>query len=240
MTPPSASAAGGRESLALLYQGILTAIVRIQSGRERISDANAFRKRIRDVLFEIEREAIRVGYSSQDISDTTYAVIAFLDEAILNSSDPSRQQWSSLQSELYGQAVGGNAFFDQMKRISARRDAAQLADILEVYQLCLLLGYQGRYSDPEYRGELKQILQDLRERVESIRGPNAALSPAAIPPGVPVQPADTESQTAMPAVAILAPVAALTITGASWLIYRLLLGFQSDEVRRAVLNTLVP
>jgi type VI secretion system protein ImpK len=237
--PSSGPQAAGNENLALLYQGVLTAIVRVQSGRQPVTDPAAFRKRIRDVLVEIEREALRLGYSAQDLSDTTYAVITFLDEAILNSDDPARDHWSSLQAELYERAVGGDAFFEQITRISARPDSPQLADILEVYYLCLLLGYQGRYLTGAPGGELKQIMNELRERTERIRGANMPLSPSAVPvkAAVPIVPSRAD---AVPAAVMWAPLAALIITVSSWLVYRFLLGFQADDVRRAVLTTLVP
>lgn len=240
MIPPAAGAQSiGGENLALLYQGVLTAIVRVQSGRQPVADPNSFRKRIRDVLVEIEREALRSGYSAQDISDTTYAVVTFLDEAILSSGDPARERWSALQAELYERAVGGDAFFEQITRISGRGHSPQIADILEVYYLCLLLGYQGRYSAAGYGGELRQIMQELRERIEQIRGVDMPLSPSPIPPKTaaasPPPPA-----SAVPSAVLWTPAAALILTAGLWIIYRLLLGFQADEVRRAVLTTLVP
>jgi len=81
-----------RERLALLYQGMFTAIVRVQSGRQPLIDANAFQKRMEGLLAEIEREAVKVGYRNKDIEDSNYAVVAFLDETIQRSEDPNRNR----------------------------------------------------------------------------------------------------------------------------------------------------
>src|ERR1017187_4930857 len=164
------------EQLALLYQGMLTAIVRIQSGKQPLIDANAFQKRMESLLDEIEREAIKVGYRNQDIQDAHYAIIAFLDETVQRSSDANRNQWTPLQAKRYAQAVAGEGVYERLKTIRTRRDSRELADLLEVYDLCFLLGYQGRYAVGG-RSELDRLIEDLREQIERIRGHQAVLSP---------------------------------------------------------------
>src|SRR5437016_9744634 len=139
-----------REKLALLFQGIFTAIVRVQSGRQPLIDANAFQKRMEGLFAEIEREAIKVGYRDKEIDDTRYALVAFLDETIQRSEDPSRAAWSPLQAKLYAQAVAGEGVFDRLKTLRTRRNSADLADVLEIYYLCFLLGYEGRYAVAEH------------------------------------------------------------------------------------------
>ena len=58
-----------------------------------------------------------------------------------------------------------------------------MADLLEVYDLCLLLGFAGRYSLGN-RGELRSIMQQTAEKLYRIRQPSGELSPyAALPPG---------------------------------------------------------
>ena len=73
-----------------MYQGLLTAIVRVQAGRQQITDAEAFRRKRMSALQDVEREAIAAGYDNNDIKDTHFAVVAFLDYVILNSTQPIR------------------------------------------------------------------------------------------------------------------------------------------------------
>jgi len=61
----------------------------------------------------------------------------------------------------------GVVFFEKLERFCSRRDSEQLADILEVYLLCLLLGFEGRYSG-SLRGELDSIAEKVRRRIDSI------------------------------------------------------------------------
>ena len=163
--------------LAILYQGLLTSIARLISG-QKISDGEAFRRKTKVALQQVERDAITAGYDANDIRETHFAVVAFLDEVILNSNDPVRAEWErrTLQEELVGKTVAGVAFFEKLDRFAERRDSSQLADILEVFVLCLLLGFQGRYSGG-LRGELEIVTERTRKRIERIRGLSSQISP---------------------------------------------------------------
>jgi type VI secretion system protein ImpK len=110
-------------------------------------------------------------------------VVAFLDESILNSREPVFADWARkpLQEELFGTHVAGEVFFENVRELLGRPDSAVLADLLEVYGLCLLLGFAGRHTGGR-RGELIGILGGLRDRIRRIRGSAGDLSPAWAPP----------------------------------------------------------
>jgi type VI secretion system protein ImpK len=175
-----------RENLALLYQGLLTGIVRLQSQRQHISDGESFRRRTKATLQEVEQVAVAAGYDSRDVKDTHFAVVAFLDSVVLNSKDPVRAEWErkTLQEELFGKSDAGVVFFEKLEHFRSRRDSEQLADIVEVYLLCLLLGFEGRYSGGP-RGELDGISQRTRMRIQDIRGRSRQISPTG---GLPTEP----------------------------------------------------
>jgi type VI secretion system protein ImpK len=167
------------ENLALLYQGLLIGILRLKTQRQHIPEIEVFRKRTKSTLQEIERVAITAGYDGRDVRDTHFAVVAFLDSVILNSKDAVRVEWErkTLQQELFGQTDAGVVFFEKLDQFRSRRDSEHLADILEVYLLCLLLGFEGRFSGAP-RGEMEGLTQSLRMRIDYIRGKEAQLSPA--------------------------------------------------------------
>jgi type VI secretion system protein ImpK len=177
---------GSGENLPLLYQGLFTGIVRLQGQRQRLPDGESFRRRTKATLQEIERVAVAGGYDVRDVRDCHFAVIAFLDETILHSKDPVRAEWEqlTLQQDLFGQADAGVVFFEKLEQFRARRDSAQLADVLEVYLLCLLLGFEGRYVGGR-RGELEGLMESLRMRIEYIRGPADQISPPTNSPAAP-------------------------------------------------------
>jgi type VI secretion system protein ImpK len=75
-------------------------------------------------------------------------VVAFLDETVLNQQVPVFADWirKPLQQELFGIHVAGEIFFEELQGLLAQSDSAQLAHLLEVFHLCLSLGYRGRYG----------------------------------------------------------------------------------------------
>jgi type VI secretion system protein ImpK len=172
--------AGSRDAdrMALLYEGLLTAIVRVQSGRQQLQESDAFRAKTKDALKDIAQIATRRGYAKEDIQEANFAVVAFLDETVLSSQDPARTQWArkSMQEELFDQRSAGELFFKRLDALRAHGDSLQLAEVLEVYYLCLLLGYEGRYAIGS-KAELHLLMDNLRERIERIFGRNPEFSP---------------------------------------------------------------
>lgn len=167
------------ENLALIFQELLTVAARVRSDRQAVSDAESFRAHIRSALKKAEQTGLARGYNAQDIRMASFAVVALLDESILNSRNPAFSDWARkpLQEELFGGHVAGEVFFQGLDRLLAMKDSAELADLLEVYDLCLLLGYRGRYgiSGPE---ALRGYKDAIAEKIRRIRGP---LHPFAAP-----------------------------------------------------------
>jgi type VI secretion system protein ImpK len=165
-------------SLPLLYQGMLTAIVRIQSGRQPIVDADAFQKRMESLLAEIGSEALKLGVLNENVEDANYAVLAFLDETIQRSQDPDRSHWTPMATSATAQRPTRDTFFERLNKIQGRPDSPDLADLLEVYCLCLLLGYEGSNSSA------KTPAGDLLMRIHRIRGGEQDLFPSGLKPTV--------------------------------------------------------
>jgi len=167
------------ENLAMIYQEVLTVITRLRSNRQAVDDPRAFRAQVRAALKVAEQEGARKGYSGEDVRVATFAIVAFLDESILNSRNPAFADWARkpLQEELFGVHVAGEIFFRNVERLLARNDSWDLVDLLEVYQLCLLLGFRGRYGLSGV-AELRAIADSISEKIHRIRGPSAGLSPS--------------------------------------------------------------
>ena len=179
---PATSRAG---HLALIVQELLTAIVRLRANRQGPTDAESFRAHLKQLIARADQDARQAGYSQGDVRYALYAVVAFVDESILNSAQPMFRDWPRrpLQDELFGGHVGGEAFFQYLQQLMTRDPSPDLADILEVYLLCLLLGFQGRYSAAN-RDELGLWTSRLREQLTRMRGGLPPLAPDwAIPTG---------------------------------------------------------
>jgi len=173
----------------LAYQEVFTVIVRLRSNRQVVTDAELFRNTMRAALKSAEQDAVtRLGYTPEDVRLATFALVAFLDESILNLASPVFADWprKPMQEELFGGHVAGEIFFQGLQRLLSRGDSQELADLLEVYQLCMLLGFRGRYSlsGPE---AVRPIIDAVAEKIRRIRGYTSEFSPAWAPPGEPVR-----------------------------------------------------
>ncbi len=169
--------------LALALQEILTATVRLRANRQVAADAESFRTHVKHVLAAAEEGARRMGYAGEDVRLAVFAVVAFLDESVLNSSQPMFADWprKPLQDEIFGGHMGGETFFRNLHQLLARQDSDDLADVLEVYQLCMLLGFQGRYSVAD-QGELQMLMARVADKILRVRGGFGELSPSWAPP----------------------------------------------------------
>jgi type VI secretion system protein ImpK len=167
-----------RGLLALSLQEPFTTIARLRANRQVAADADSFRTRIKQVLAAAEQEARQAGYGSDDVRLALFAVIAFLDETVLNSRQPMFADWprKPLQEEVFGVHMAGELFFQYLQQLLGRADSEDLADLLEVYELCLLLGFKGRYSAS--RGaELQVLSSQISQKIERVHGGVADLSP---------------------------------------------------------------
>jgi type VI secretion system protein ImpK len=232
---PAGELAGSAENLGLLYQGLLTSVVRLRTGRQHITDGASFRKRTKSTIAEIERFAVAAGYEASDIKDAHFAVVAFLDEVILNSSDPVRADWERrmLQEELFSRNDAGVVFFDNLTRLQSQRDSQRLADVLEVFLLCLLLGFQGRYAGAQKSG-LESIAAGLVKRVQDIRGRAREISPHGIPDAHPVaaQPSEARKSAYFPQIAF----GAVALTAVLFLVFYWNLSLLGERVLNALGN----
>ncbi len=172
-------------NLALAFQEVLTVSERLRGGRQAVSDPAAFRHHVLESLKSADAEARRAGYAAEDIKLAIFAAVAFIDESVLNLRSPIFADWPRrpLQEELFGHHVAGEAFFQYLRQLLGKQDSQDLADLLEVYLLCLLLGFAGRYSMAG-RAELKGFIDETLEKIRRIRGAELAFSPP-LPPAAP-------------------------------------------------------
>ena len=209
------------ESLALIFQEVLTAIERFRAGRQAISDAAVFRQACHEALRMAASQAVNAGYGADDVKLASFALVAFVDESVLASGNPVFVDWprKPLQEELFGTHVAGETFFAHLQQLLTRQDSPDLADLLEVHFLCMVLGFSGRYSIG-HRGELHQIMNVTADKIRRIRGRLGPLSPAGLPPAETVQ-VKVDPWIRRLAIAAIASAALLVVL---FVVYKLVLG----------------
>lgn len=214
------------DNLALIFQETLTVIERLRANRQKVSDPEVFRSQIRNSLKTAETEALRRGYNVEDTRVGTFAIVAFLDESILNSQNPIFSTWRGkpLQEEMFGVHEAGEVFYRNLERLMGRSDSEPLADLLEVHELCLLLGFRGRYSVGGSSGEIRSLITKIEEKIRRIRG---ALVPLPWePPADIVLPAPDRWTSLLKWIAI----GCVCVTLALFAFYRISLSSQASQV----------
>lgn len=112
-------------------------------------------------MFErFEREARSAGIDNEKILKAKFALVAFLDETIISSSWNQKEIWLSepLQIKMFDTFNAGEEFFTYLEELRQRSSANK--EVLEIYYLCLALGFKGRYQlqSPEL---LRRVIDDL-------------------------------------------------------------------------------
>ncbi|MDC8786103.1 type IVB secretion system protein IcmH/DotU [Roseateles koreensis] len=167
------------DSLADIYKDAIYLALDIQRGLN-IQAQSQFRERLLHQLDTSGGTALAANYSSDEVDDARYAVAAYFDEAVLNSDNPLREFWQAqpLQLELYKDNRSGIGFFTRLERL--RQSPERNFRLLELYNLCLMLGFEGRYR-LEGRETLNTISAGLAQEIARLRGNKATqLAPHAV------------------------------------------------------------
>lgn len=226
LTPPQ-PARRQRDNLALVFQDLLTVIVRLRANRQAIGDSQAFRTHVQNALREAERKGIKKLYPPEDVRLATFAIVAFLDESVRTSNNPVFADWSGrpLQEEMFGHQRAGEVFFENAERLLSRDDSHSPSDVLEIYSLCILLGYKGKYGLGD-QDSVRPLLDAIAEKIRRIRGPLVGLSSAwAIPEGA-IQAGQTDPWLRRLAIGALASVLVILLF---FVLFKILL--DSDALR---------
>jgi len=170
-----------RENLAYNFQEVLTAVVRLKNGRQPEGGERVFRDQMKSLLLSATEGAAKAGYSTTIIERAVFAAVAFTDESALKNHSFSEWLSKPLQQELFKGHTGGELFFEDVQRLLSRQDSTEVADLLEVYQLCILLGFRGKYGMGSLDG-LRFQIKAISEKIQRNRGPLGDLSPAWKPP----------------------------------------------------------
>jgi type VI secretion system protein ImpK len=154
---------------------VLDVIMQVKAGL--LVPSSDLRVQISDSLKELEVEGDNLGYKERQVQDAKFALAAFVDETVLTARFPMREDWEKhpLQLEYFGEHLAGVTFFNRLDELL--KSPANEADAIEVYYLCLVLGYKGKYKI-YYEDQLKMVIEQVAEalrRANRLR--DGALSP---------------------------------------------------------------
>ena len=194
------------QNLASCYENALTIILRLPSFQKQpAANSQDFRTSVRAAFRAAMEQAKTLGYSSESNQLAFFAAVALLDESVLKLQHPGFADWAQrpFQEEMFGHYRAGEVFFEHLHTLLARPDSAETADCLEVYCLCMQLGFKGKYAlgygagytsaqSASYTGnwgamrpsgEIRSLIRQARDKIARIRGP-LMLLPETKPPAI--------------------------------------------------------
>jgi type VI secretion system protein ImpK len=130
--------------------------------------AATLQPRLRAFVDAMFQRAAQAGYSREDANDIAYAIVSLADDIVLSRSDAARDAWAnqSLQLHYFHEFTAGEGFFTRLQNL--RKDPRR-REILHVYYLALLFGFEGRYRVRGGELELMKIIDDLQGELQRSR-----------------------------------------------------------------------
>jgi type VI secretion system protein ImpK len=155
--------------MVLELEEILTIAARVLAGEPMSGGGRRLRRRLKEMLMAADAAIHDRGYPTELTKLAVHAVTAFLDDAMKRSaSRPEDWPTRTLQEDAFGDSRGGETFYAHASRLLDRPCSSDVADLLEVFQACLSLGFEGSYPGERVRTRdaLQARLIECRSEVE--------------------------------------------------------------------------
>ncbi|MGB9178248.1 MAG: type IVB secretion system protein IcmH/DotU [Pyrinomonadaceae bacterium] len=150
--------------LVSLCGPVLELVLKLQAGL--IAPSNDLQPMFDRLLGEMEQRAATLRYNPEQVQNAKFALVAFTDETVLTRDFPLREQWEKqpLQLKHFGEHLAGVKYFERLEKMMANAEAE--ADVIEVYYVCMLLGYKGKYKvylEDQLKGVIAGVADALRK-----------------------------------------------------------------------------
>lgn len=126
------------------------------------------------LLSELDASARQHDIALEAVQNVKYALCAFFDELVLTSQWPAKHQWSGrpLQLVYFNDFAAGEEFYNRLEQLRHTQDRIKL-DMLEVYYLCLALGFKGKFADLQGMEKRKVLMDSVARELRAARGEEA-------------------------------------------------------------------
>lgn len=144
--------------LVNLTAPIIELILKLRS--RAVEPSHEVRPVVEDLLRQVEEGSVQLRCPPSSVYDVKFALVAFLDETMLSPENnfPLRPEWEShpLQLQYFKEHLAGMKFFERLEEMLV--DVEANADVVEVYYLCLVLGYKGKYNIYLLEGQRREVM----------------------------------------------------------------------------------
>ncbi len=129
------------------------------------SKGRTFRQVRQDIEQILSQQQVALRQSrvpASNYEDARFAAVCWADERILRFSAQNNErlfaEWteSPLQVELFQTINGGEEFYDRLARVGSEHTT-----VLEVFHLCLCLGFRGKYYDSSQDAEILRLRREI-------------------------------------------------------------------------------
>jgi type VI secretion system protein ImpK len=149
-----------------LFTDLIAYVIFFEASCEHSPPAlNELREKIISLLNAQEERAKAIGVSPETFREARFAVLSWVDEMVLNSKWPHRTRWQHLMLAYFGTLNAGEEFFQRLEQLPPQSN-----NLLEIYYLCLSLGFEGRYAFGDERRELRDLKQRLYKQLCATNG----------------------------------------------------------------------
>ena len=157
---PARRRARPSSDLVSLAAPVLDMVLKLRAGV--VAPSQELRPAISRLLNEVEQRGATLRYSDRQVKALKFALAAFVDETMMSTNFPLREEWEKfpLQLEYFGEHLAGVKFFDTLEEMLKNIESE--ADVIEVYYICMLLGFKGKY-----KVYMEDQLQSLIERTSA-------------------------------------------------------------------------
>jgi type VI secretion system protein ImpK len=154
--------------LAALSAPLLELVLKIKAGA--IVPSNEVRPVVDDLLKQLENGGVQLKCHPRQIEAVKFAVVAFIDETVLSPQNnfPLRSEWERkpLQLVYFDVHLAGVKFFEKLN--SLMEDMAENVDVVEIYYLCLLLGFKGKYNIHLLEAQLNEVIAGVEGQLRAV------------------------------------------------------------------------
>ncbi|MDN3380859.1 MULTISPECIES: type IVB secretion system protein IcmH/DotU [unclassified Pseudoalteromonas] len=169
------------QDLVACISPVINALSPLKLKQSTDLELNEFREQLINSFDEFERNCYTQQVTTSVMQEVKFALTAMCDEFVMSSGAHFRMDWMSrpLQLEFFGNNRAGEEFFERLAKLRTGGETKFAA--LEVYYICLQLGFEGIYKVKGIE-QLKALIVDVRAQIEDVKGiPNAQLADNAVP-----------------------------------------------------------
>jgi type VI secretion system protein ImpK len=134
-------------------------------------DPAGLRDHVAREIQTFEAGARNAGVRADLVLAARYGLCTFLDEVVMSTPWGGTTAWStqSLLSIFHKETFGGEKYFQILERMV--QEPARNLELLELYYICLMLGFEGKYQLVERgRAMLEQVQDNLYRTIRGQRG----------------------------------------------------------------------